>query len=164
MKPTLDQEKGEAVQCKGRACTEAQGQEGHRSSAGYHSAGWTGVGRGVWSSVSQGCERWTQRCREETELESHLRGCLGSTPVTSVSLSLSFPHMCNGVFRARGGGGPMCSELEKGSHITEPGGQCLWVCPWQADRGCSWLQGAALAGTRSQSHVAAGLPYLTSWV
>lgn len=113
MKPTLDQEKGEAVQCKGRACTEAQGQEGHRSSAGYHSAGWTGVGRGVWSSVSQGCERWTQRCREETELESHLRGCLGSTPVTSVSLSLSFPHMCNGVFRARGGVAPCVASWKR---------------------------------------------------
>lgn len=67
MKPTLDQEKGEAVQAKGRACAKAQGQEGHKSSAG---GGWAGLGQGVWSLVSQGCERWTQRCRGGTELEA----------------------------------------------------------------------------------------------
>lgn len=51
------------------------------------------------------------------------------------------------MFRARG---LKCRELEKGSHMTEPGGQCLWGGPRQAE------DAAAFKGL--QSHVRAELP------
>lgn len=74
---------------------------------------------------------WSERWTQGTELESCLGGCLGSNPDLSLS-GPQFPHVFNGVAGMECSGfmndGLMCSEIEKGSHTTEPGGQRSSAC------------------------------------